>query len=62
LLDSRLSGAYRANKYTPFYNPGNVQERANALKKVAKKKAKEVHRNVSADEKRLIGRAATPHH
>lgn len=57
-----MSCAYRADIGSLVDNPRDVQEGAYALKEVAEKKAKEVHRDMSANEERFVGRAATPHH
>lgn len=60
LLDSRLSCACRADIRSPFDDPGNVEERANALNEVAYEKGKEENCYVGANEERWVGRAATP--
>ena len=62
LLDRRLSGAHWADVCSPFDNPGNVEERANALNEVAYEEGKEEYCDVGANKKLLVGRAATPHH
>ena len=60
VFDSRLSRTQRANIYTLFEDPWNIEQCANALKNVARKEGKEVHRNVRADERRFGRRMATP--
>jgi hypothetical protein len=60
LLDSRLSCAQRADVYTFFEDPWNVEQRANALNSVAREKRKEVYRSVRANERCFDRRMAKP--
>lgn len=53
IFDSCLSRTQRANIYTLFEDPWYVEQSANALKYVARKKGKEVYRNVRANEWRF---------
>ena len=59
-FDNRLSRTQRADKYTLFEDPWNVEQCANALNNVARKKGKEVYRSVRANERRFGSRMATP--
>jgi hypothetical protein len=58
LLESCLSRAQGADVRSLFDNPGNIEERANALDKVAYEKGKEIYGDVGADEESLVGRTA----
>lgn len=60
LLNGGLGCAQRASICTLFDNPLYVEERANALSKIAYEKGEEIYRNVGANEKCFGRRTATP--
>jgi hypothetical protein len=62
LLEGRLSCAYSAHINALFDDPGNVEEGANGLSKIAHEKCKEVFRSVGENEERFIRRMIAPHH
>jgi hypothetical protein len=59
LFNRCLGCAQRADIDTLFDNPRNIEERADALEKVAQEEGEEIYRDVGADEGNFVGRTAT---